>query len=143
MREVRERRLLRVDVCPCYGVCRRDRESVSWGERSCSGVIWRVVAAFVERNRRWGNAPYVSAAAFRCYEVWRWDHESVSWGKRGCSDRMRRVVAVFVEGGVRLGRWSVRVGCCVSQVVVVMEGSRGIEMVSGWDNDGVAIEYVS
>jgi len=53
---------------------------------------------------------------------------------------MQRVVAVFVMGGAFFGRCSVRVGYCVSQVVVVMECSKGIVRAYGGVNDDVAIE---
>ena len=56
---------------------------------------------------------------------------------------MQRVVAVFVEEGRDLGRRSVRVGCCVSQVSVVMECSREIARAYIGVNEDVAIEYSS
>ena len=39
-----------------------------------------------------------------------------------------------------MGRWSVRIGCCVSQVFVIVACSRGIVMVCGGVNDDVAIK---
>ena len=43
-----------------------------------------------------------------------------------------------------MGRWSVHVGYCVSQVVVVVMGcSKEFVMVCGGVNDDVAIEYSS
>jgi len=39
-----------------------------------------------------------------------------------------------------LGRWSVRVGCCVSQVVVDMMCSREIVRVYGGVNEAVVID---
>jgi len=56
---------------------------------------------------------------------------------------MRRVVAVFVKEVVVSGRCSVRVGCCVSLLLVVMECSTGIVRVCGGLNEDVAIEYSS
>ena len=42
---------------------------------------------------------------------------------------------------VVLGRCSVRVGCCVSQVNVVMECRKGNARAYGQENEDVAIEY--
>ena len=56
---------------------------------------------------------------------------------------MRRVAAAFVAEVAFLGRCFVRVGCCVSQVDVVMECSTVIVRAFGGVNNGVAIEYGS
>ena len=73
--------------------------------------------------------------------MWRWDSDSLSWGERGRGYRMKRVAAVFVEEGCRSGRCSVRVGCCVSLLFVVIECRKWIVRVCGGVNDGVSIEY--
>ena len=57
---------------------------------------------------------------------------------------MRRVVAVCVkEEGRCLGRCSVRVGCCISLLVVFTECIKGIVRVQGGVNEAVAIELSS
>ena len=49
----------------------------------------------------------------------------------------------FCQGGQYLGRCSVRVGCCVSLLVVVKECITGIERVCRGVYNAVAIEYSS
>jgi len=53
---------------------------------------------------------------------------------------MNRVVAAFVKEVRVLGRCFVRVGCCVSQVFVVIECGTGIVRVCGGVDEDVAIE---
>ena len=52
---------------------------------------------------------------------------------------MRRVVAAFVRE-VAKRRYSVRVGYCVSQLIIVMECSTVIVRVCGGVNEDVSIE---
>ena len=70
--------------------------------------------------------------------------ESVSWGERGRSDRMWHVVAVVFCSRVFVrevtGRCSVRVSCCNSQAVVVVNCADGIVRAYRGVNGDVAIE---
>jgi len=53
---------------------------------------------------------------------------------------MRSSTTVCVEEGRRSGRCSVRVGCCVSLLVVNMECRQGVLRASSLVNDDVAVK---
>ena len=78
-----------------------------------------------------------------CYGVLKNGRERVSWGEWNCGYRIGLVVVAFVEEVAFLGRCSVHVGYCISQVFDDNECITGIVRVYGGAVEDVVIEYSS